>query len=226
VALDGAAAVRRLVVATQMPELQFPLGSDPFFGQYYAEDIAVQPGSPGVVAVSLKYTTVSPRHAGVGIYEDGVARPTMTPGHTGSNIIEFADVPSRLYGANTETTEFGFRRMIVDSSGVVVEDVTANLLSGFSSDMEFAGGLIYGSSGQAIDPEARTTVGTYPVPFLGTTLVEPDVALGLVYFLTGNTLYTFDQVTFLQQGAPFTVPGVQGEPRGWPSVRAQTRSSS
>jgi acyl dehydratase len=79
VALDGAAAVRRFDIPSQTAGLQFALGSDAFFGPYYAEDIAVLPGNPTAIAVSRKNLGVSPRHAGVAIYDNGVKRPTETP---------------------------------------------------------------------------------------------------------------------------------------------------
>ena len=52
IALGGAAAVRRYDVPADVAEIQFPLGSDAFFGPMYAEDIAVLPGQPHTVAVS------------------------------------------------------------------------------------------------------------------------------------------------------------------------------
>lgn len=212
VGLDGAAAVRRVLLPAQTAEIQFELGSDPFFGPFTVDDLEVQPGNPSVLAVSLKNSGISPRHAGVAIYDDGVQRPLVTERHTGSNVIEFSHDPTRLYGQNVESTEFGFRRMHVSDSGVEVVDVTRNLIQGFFTDIEFDGGLIYAASGQAVDPEALAMVGTYPVPFLGPTLVEPDTEAGLVYFLSGNTLFVFDLDTFTLVSPPFTIPGVFGTP--------------
>src|SRR5687767_2732712 len=75
VALDGAAAVRRVHVPTLTAGLQFAVGSDPFFGPMLVEDMAVLPGNPAAVAISRRYQGVSPRHAGVAVYDDGVPRP-------------------------------------------------------------------------------------------------------------------------------------------------------
>lgn len=212
ISLDGAAAVRRFRIPTQSPDIQFSLGSDPFFGAFFAEDIEVQPGNPNVVAISLKFLGLSPRHAGVAIYDNGVQQPNTTPGHTGSNVIDFAADPVRLYGYNNETTEFGFRRMLVDASGVSIVDATPNLISGFNVDIEFDAGRIYATTGVAFDPEALMIVGTYPVEFFGTRLVEPDTAEGVVYFLSGNRLFTFDQDTFTLVGPPLTIGDVSGTP--------------
>ena len=214
VALDGAAAVRRVVLATMTPDIQFSLGSDSFLGPYYAEDIEVLPGNPNSVAISRRYLGVSPRHAGVGIYDDGVVRPTTTPGHTGSDVIEFSASASRLYGYNNETTEFGFRRMTVDSSGVTVLDATANLISGFGVDIKFDNGLIYATTGAIVDPEARTLVGTCVLSSLyGGTAVRPDSANNLVFFLEYDfysstwKIEAFNMSTFVSLGS-ISVPGI------------------
>jgi hypothetical protein len=218
VALDGAAAIRRVDVPTQMAELQFALGSDPFFGPYFAEDIEVLPGNAGAVAVSLKFPSVSPRFAGVAVYDNGVERPNRVAGFSGTgnqiNVIEFSATPSRLYGASTDSSPTQFTRVAVDDLGVSIIDVSRDLIPGGfgSGDIEFAGGLVYADSGGVIDPEALAQVGTYTFPFLGRTLVEPDVDAERVYFLSGDTLFVFDLDTFTLVSPPFSVPGVLGTP--------------
>ena len=62
VGLDGQPAVQRVNLATRTVELTILLGSDSFFGPWYAEDIAVLPGEPQSIAVSLKKKGFSPRH--------------------------------------------------------------------------------------------------------------------------------------------------------------------
>ncbi len=212
VSLDGAAAVRRFVIPTQTAELQFSLGSDPFFGPYTVEDMQVLPGFPESVAISRQNPGVSPKHAGVAIYETGVQRTDTTPRHTGSNVIQFSADASRLYGYNNETTEYGFRRMRVDDSGVTVVDATPNLIMGFGVDIRFDGGRVYATTGRVIDPEALTIVGTFSGIPSG-SLVAPDSTAGLVFFLTGSAptvqLKAFDPVTFLQVGV-LDIPDVVG----------------
>jgi DNA-binding beta-propeller fold protein YncE len=210
VALDGAASIRRVNLQTGRAELQFALGNDPFFGPRYAEDIAVQPGNPQTVAVSLKYKSVSPKHAGVAIYDDGVPRATLTPGHTGSNVIEFSRSGSLLYGYCNETTDFGFRRMAVAASGVSVLDVTRGLISAFGLDIAFDGDRVYSSIGGVIDPAARTIVGTYPGLGFG-TIVRPDSTVGRTFALAQGTIVAFDQATFVTMGT-LRVPGVSSYP--------------
>ena len=190
VGLDGESAIQRidLTLPTPAVDLTIPLGNGSL-GPLFAEDLAVLPGSPQSIAVSLRYQGFSPRHQGVAVFDDAVRRATVTPGHTGSNAIEFSASAGTLYGYNNETTEFGFRRMAVDASGVTVLDVhdsfhaSGALISGFSVDIKFHAGLIYATSGRVIDPVARTLVGTLnPLPGIG-VLVEPDTANGRVFTL-------------------------------------------
>ena len=188
VGLNGAAKVRQFDIASQTPGLEFSLGSDPFLGLYFAEDIEVLPGDASVIAVSRKYTGVSPRHAGVGIYDNGVSRSNVTAGHTGSNVIEFGPSATTLYGYNNETTEFGFRTMSVDATGVTILDVTQNLISGFGVDIKYDGGRIYSTNARVIDPVTKTLIGTFAVDTLfGQVQVEPDSSVDRVFFLTTGT---------------------------------------
>jgi len=204
-------------LTTQRAGSKFTLGSDPFFGPYHVEDIEVLPGSPGSVAVSRKYNGVSPRHAGVATYDNGIQRPDVTPGHTGSNVIEFSNSPGTLYGYNNETTEFGFRKMTVTASGVSGTATTLDLVNSFSADIEFDGGRIYTTTGLVIDPEARTVLGAFSLPLAFGNSVKPDAALGRTYFLTQEgssgawSLRAFDQNSRQFLGSE-NIPGVTGTP--------------
>jgi serine protease len=207
VSLDGAAAVRRFDIASQTAGPQFSLGTDPTYGPYYVEDIEVLPGNPEAVAVSRKNLGVSPRHAGVAIYDNGVQRPDETARHTGSNVIEFSASASTLYGYNNEISLFGFRTMSVSESGVSVTDVTQGLISGYQVDIEFDAGLIYATSGRVVNPETLTLAGTYGA----SGLVEPDSTIDSTFFLTENTLLAFDQDTFAPAGS-LDIEGITGTP--------------
>lgn len=218
VGLDGDASVQQVDLATQTAGLKFSLGSDPSVGPYFVEDMEVLPGSSQSIAIARRYNNASPRHAGVAVYDSGVQRPTTTPGHTGSNVIEFSALTSRLYGYNQETTEFGFRRMTVGASGVTVLDVfdsfMGDLISGFGVDIKFDGGLIYTTSGRVIDPEARTVVGTFSG--VASISVRPDTVLGRVFFLipTGGPtvkVSAYDLNTLQLLGSE-NIPSVTGTP--------------
>jgi len=147
---DGSSTVRRFNVSTQSADIQFPLGTDGSTGSFYAEDIEVMPGQPTTIAVSRRNIGFSPRHEGVAIFDNDVMRPTTTQDHTGSNKIEFTDA-SNLFGFNNETTEFGLRRLSVNSGGITETNVVNNVLSGFDIDFIYNNNKIYSTEGKVVD---------------------------------------------------------------------------
>ena len=147
---SGTSTVRRFDVSSQTAGIQFSLGSDSSTGSYYAEDIEVMPGQATTIAISRKNNGFSPRHEGVVIYDNNVMRPTTTPDHTGSNRIEFTSQNS-LIGYNNETTEFGIRRLSVNSSGVSNVSVNQNVLSNFYLDFIYKDNYMYSFDGKVVD---------------------------------------------------------------------------
>lgn len=210
-ALEGANAVQRVHIPTQTADLTIPLGSDQFFGPYYAEDLEVQPGHATVIAVSRKRLGVSPRHGGVAIYEGAVMRPTTTPDHTGSNVIEWTDAADTVVGYNNETTDFRVRTLLVTAQGVTNVQALATAISGFGTDIEYADGVLYATTGVAVNPLTGLSLGTYPGSGSGAR-VAVNPALDRVYYISGATLRTYARSTFLLVGTQ-TIPGVQGTPR-------------
>ena len=222
VGLDGEPKVERINLTTKAVDQSFLLGSAGF-GPWFAEDIAVLPGSPQSIAVSLKKKMFSPRHEGVAIYDNGVMRAAKTGDHTGSNVIEFSASSGTLYGYNNETTEYGFRRMAVDAGGVTVTDVytsfmSPELISGFNVDIHFHGGLIYTTTGRAIDPVARSFLGAYDLPSSFGNSVVADSNVGRVFYLTqGGTASPWNLRAFglVHPRAVITIvdlTGLVGEP--------------
>ncbi len=203
VALGGAAAVRRYNVAADAADIQFPLGSDAFFGPMYAEDIAVLPGQPHSVAVSTMWTSVSPQHAGVRIYDDGVVRPTATPQHIGSNEIEAASVTT-LYGADTESSDAGIRTMNITGAGVTITGKIGGLSSGA---MELAGGRLYTVGGRVIDPVAGQVVGTFAGGYGAFALDLPN---DRIFFLDTGNISVYQPSNFAYIGTIALQAGFNG----------------
>lgn len=209
VVLNGSSSVRRMNLATRLAEPPFSLGTSSFYGPYSAEDIEVRPGCPDEIAVSLVRPGVSPRHGGVALFSNGVRRQNMTQEHTGSNVIEFCSSTNWLYGANNETTEFGFRRISVADTGLREIDVVRDFFSGFGSDFRCSGGYGYSNSGRAFDPLTKSLLGT----FNGSGLVRPDASTNRVFYLQSSSsssslqVRAFDMTTFLPLGA-VDVPNV------------------
>lgn len=114
------------VVKLRLPDfavqwrVTLPVGA---FGAARAETISVSPIDPEVVAVSLYRTAASPRHDGVALIRNGVLQPRRTRDHTGSNLIVFGSDGASVYGFNSESTEFGLRRLGVLADGLQEEAV-------------------------------------------------------------------------------------------------------
>ncbi len=216
VGLDGAASIRRYNILTHTAGQQFFIGRDNFFGTLSLSDIAVSPGNPSTVAVALQHPGISPPQAGVAIYDDGVRRPKTGPGHIdGSDLLAFAS-PSLLYGA----TGFGFgdlTKMSIDSSGVTVTG-TAPFFAG--EEISLANNLLYGSSGQVINPSTGALVGTFFGGGFFNTSHVIDVANNRAFFLSSQffngqglsvAITAYDLTTFVPVGF-ISISGLTGGP--------------
>jgi hypothetical protein len=197
VALLGAPKVIRVALSTFTIDLEIPTRADSFFGTTYAEALVPLPGSPRTIVMSTYYTGVSPRNAGAFIFDDAVARSASGPGHTGSNRITRGPNALRIYGYNNETTEFGFRSVLVAADGLHEETVKAGLISGFSSDITYSGGYVYASTGEVIDVGAMARIGTIPA----SGVVRPDAGTARVHYLNGTTIRTYHYTTFASMGS-------------------------
>jgi hypothetical protein len=197
VGLNGASGVRRVDLGAFTAGLQWSLDA----GQV-AGDLAVMPGAAGTVAVSRQRPGYSPPLEGVTIYDDGVARGTSSPGHTGGNRIEFGGRQTVLYGYNNAHTGFEFFTIGIDPSGARHLATNSGLLSGFSTDIIGAAGRIYGTDGSVVDPERRVRLGS----FTGGSPVGVDPATGRIFSVQGSNLLVIDMNTFQLLG---TLP--------WPS---------
>jgi hypothetical protein len=207
--VSGENKVRRIDLTTQTAGLEFNLG-DGSCGPLQAEDMLVLSGDPNALAVSTMNTSCNPRHEGVVIYDDGVPRSKSTPAGSGSNVIEPSSSPSVIYGFNNET-DYGFRVMSMDPSGVVISSTTTGLIPG-PADIIFDKGsnLVYSSLGTVVNPATLSHAGSFPAY----GLVLPDSNKGRVYFLsrvdpmTAN-LKVFDMTSFALTSS-FTIPDSGG----------------
>jgi hypothetical protein len=191
VGLEGAPTVVRVDLAAGVKDIDIDLGIGSIGGQR-AEDIVVLPGLPQTFAVSRRNTCCTPRHDGVAIYDNAARRTTVTQGHTGSDRIAASPSATRLYGYNNETTEFGFRTIAVTAAGATEEAVKDGLISGFGTDIESDGGLVYATTGALVDGDALALLGTFPT----SGVVRPDAANGRAHFFSDTTLRTYQYRSF------------------------------
>lgn len=194
VGLDGSGSFTRYNTQTHKKELTFYLGSDPFVGKYYVEEMAVFPDAPESVAISRKNKGYSPRHEGVVIFDNDKMRPKTSPGHTGANIIAFDGHSSEyLYGLNNETTEFGFRTFEVSSEGLTKKSVfTAP--TGFGTKFIISGGFAYTTNGQKFDIKNGNLAGRFNAS--GSVAVDENAKKA--YFIADGEIAIFNTETFVQ----------------------------
>jgi len=208
--LDGSAVVRKFDVPTKTPGAQFALGQDNFFGIYTMTDMAVAPGNPDLVAIARSFRGTSPPEAGVAVFDHGVQRPTTTVGHiAASDFLSFSASPNTLYGGGNFS---GLNTMTIDANGI---SITSSKTFGAGSSIRFDNGLVYGSTGQVINPGTGALAGTFSG--VGSGPFTTDSGVGRAYFVTGSqsssnytaTIRAFDMSTFLSVGT-IDIPGVSG----------------
>lgn len=192
VGLTGAPKIVRVALSSFTVDLEISIPGDGFLGSAYAEDIVPIPGLPRTIAVSTRYSGVSPRNAGTILFDDNVARSARGSDHTGSNRITRGLNASRIYGYNNETTEFGFRSVLVTPDGLREETVKSGLVGGFGVDIEYSGGFVYATTGEVVDVAAMQKFGTIPA----NGVVRPDAANARVHFASGTTISTYHYTTF------------------------------
>ncbi|HEU4834175.1 MAG TPA: Calx-beta domain-containing protein [Pyrinomonadaceae bacterium] len=194
--LEGASAIRRYNITTHTAGQQFPIGRDDFLGPFSFSDIAVSPGNPSVVAVARRNLCCTPRQEGVAVFDNGVQRPQTGPDHSsGSDFLAFAS-PSILYGSNDNS----LTTMTVDSAGITV---TGTAIFTAGNALIFNNNLVYGASGQVINPSTGGLVGTFSTGGFNTCHAI-DPANNRAFFLVGQSsniqLQAFDLTTFLPVG--------------------------
>ncbi len=195
VALDGSSELLRLSLPGFTPVGRMRLPMDSTFGPYVTESLAASPVDPAVVALSLAYTGLSPRHAGVLLVRGLVGMPQRTQGHTGSNGIVFGRDGQSLYGFNNETTEFGLRRIEVLADGLAERQVLSNAIGQFylQSIDRTANGLVVGNRLYAEGTLAplglingAVECRTLPTQALACVTSSFDTAFGLLVADAGN----------------------------------------
>lgn len=182
VAQNGNGRISKIALPDFKVSSSFAVGSDPYYGTLYAEDICTVKGQPDLLVVSQYRENVSPQHNGVAVYDRGIIRPLKTQDHTGSNRIEPSTDPTIFYGYCNESSEFGFRRLKLGANGMTELDVHDNLISGYYNDIRSDGDTVFDQRGVVVDGKKMVKLGSLP----SDGLVCPDLAGGRVYLLTSD----------------------------------------
>jgi hypothetical protein len=194
VALDGAALVQRIDVASRTIDLEIVLGPSSA-----ASDLQAMPGSAGTVAVARRNPNLSPGSLGVVVFDEGVPRPEATASFgTLVSVMAFAG-PDAIYGYDGFTTAFTLSRMQVIATGVVFSHA-ASVFNAFGIDIRHDSGRIYSSNGAVADLHG-IKIGSFALPSFQSASVQPDWAHGRVFFLSGTTLSAFNAGSFVPAGS-------------------------
>lgn len=193
VALDGAAAVRRVNLGTGTAETPFSIGG-PGNSTETVSALAALPGSPDSVVVATYYTGYTvPTGTSLSIYDSGVQRSSVI------SFATYAPFPYALIVDGTKNEIYGPGQVYAggyvtynyDASGVSVKSTTnssLNYATNTTDDVQLVGGRLYTSYGQADDPETGALIGTFYSS--GTTPAEGSVAvdatLGKAFILEGS----------------------------------------
>jgi hypothetical protein len=217
--LDGAYSARKFDAVTQTAGLQFSLGSDPSSsGLLRVSDFAVTPGNPNAVAIGRLNTNFG--GATVAVFDNGVARPTVTSSFSGpGSFLAFSASATKLYSSGCCISP-GFATLTIDANGVSITGFSSPPLAP-SQRIKFDNGLVYATNGQVIDPDTNngTLKGTFSVTGgnVSPTAFVTDSAVGRAYYLLSDftnssvkTIRVFDINTFVLIGS-ITVTGVNGD---------------
>lgn len=184
VGLDGSAEVALFDVPTKAVRNQFSMGSDGTTGLFFVNDIEFLPDNDSAVLVSRRNYGFSPMYEGIAVYDNGIMRPSVVNGSSGSNTIEFVN-DSIFFGYNQETTEFGIRKHVVDVNGVADLAVTTGLVSGFYKEMIFGQGKLIFSNGKIINVSSGSPVLAATIPGMDGP-VAIDTASNMIYYAFQN----------------------------------------
>jgi len=192
VGLGDSNSIARIGTASHsvMDTIQLP--DDPRWGPVEAEDIAVAPGNPGLIAVALERGGIT--SAGITVFDDGVALPDVAHASPYPDSIAFGANAGVLYGLNTKTSGFDFVRMTVSSSGVTVDDFTRSFVIGSHNSMVYADGRLYFENAWVADPSIPELVDRYTTEETVNVLV-PVPSLDLAMGISSTTVPTIDTLT-------------------------------
>jgi hypothetical protein len=194
--LAGEYRIGRYNISSASRDLVFT--PDPTGGstQYQLVDMALGPDG-GV--------TASFAGGWLATFDSGVLRPSVDKNTLGLGAFSGAPYQIALnpagtivYGYDNYWSFQDFKREAVTPDGIHFLSGTTSLVGG---EMTSAGGLLFGASGNVVDPEKSRLVGRLAVPAGGSVHVAPDLDAGRIYAISGGQLLVFDSSTYAMLGS-------------------------
>jgi len=190
VGLDGSDAVRLVDLSSLTAGIQFGLGNDPSFGPYHAQEIAVMPGTPASIAVSLIQFGGD---GNVAIFDSGVMRGSINPNVPYANAIAFGPSATSLFGYDNYSSSFGLTAYTIDPSGISSFMYASQVITGFGVTFVVDNSILYATSGAVVDGASLQLMGTYNLH--GPVVV--DHSTHSVMFVRQTAVQVFDRDTFV-----------------------------
>ena len=187
--LAGERRVARVDLAAGARDLLFT--ADPSGGSAQFDIFDMVVGPDGGLAVSYPATPGLPvpyAGAAIAVFDNAGVRPEVAWNTQGPSQylpatfkLAFDSSGSKLYAQNTYLSPSTTNRMTVTPAGVRWLSGVNGLLAG---EIRSVQGLVYGSTGNVVDPERSRLVGRFAYPGIAATLdhVCVDLAAGRVYF--------------------------------------------
>ncbi len=198
VGLNGTGQVRRVNLATMQPDPPWTLGNDITCGLFVAADLVVLSDNPNAVAVA-RQNPCRAAHAGVAVIDNGVMRPTVTPGAANNDVIEPSADPAQLFGFDANSVARSLRRLAVGLGGVTETQSIPNLFNVTATDIRYHDGRLYATNGEAVDALTLEHLGRFDIDGVASL---PVVRNGRAFFLQynpgidGYELLIFDATSF------------------------------
>jgi uncharacterized repeat protein (TIGR01451 family) len=199
VALDGAGTVQKL----GLPDL-LPLSSFPVPNNQSVVRMMVSPIDRDMVVLRRSPDGRTSLHVA----------GSRWPGELlAENLFAFSTLTGQLFGCDGFHSNVKLYRLDTGPAGLqLLEDQPGKPSS--ANDLKSSGGLLFFDRGMVVDPQTGRVRAVMPVPF--NSLVEPDVTVGRVFYLTpaGSTwtLRAFDIQQGIEVGS-LTLPQLASAPR-------------
>ena len=201
VVLSGSNQVQRIVLQTMKLDTLFTT-TDGFSSNYSADDLAVEPGNPNVLA------TVGYAH-GIQLWNVTSSGATAIPGTNAGGPYEggslaWADA-NNLYSNDSGLSPSTFHRFAVSSNSY--QQIDGTYLDAVAYTIVYSGGLVYSFEGGVIDasppyPQSPQLKGKFPLYYSPSSLVA-EASMDRAFFLSANgynvsshTISSFDATRF------------------------------
>lgn len=203
VATTGDYVIQRINLKSRLVERTFALPSDPSFGQTRAQYIAVVPGSPELLVVSL-FRNASPAEDGIALYNDsGLVNWIANDFQHGDAMVDsfaFAGAPPVVYAVPFVFNSSFFQSYSVDASGIASVSSTQSSQQYENAVIASDGKLLYVADGTVWDVATKSQVGAINPPLFFAQSIIPDATLGLTFYLNpysanGVTVEGYSQST-------------------------------